>query len=449
MTQVLEKDNVFLASFDRLERTSSADSPRWVQRIRRAAMARFVETGYPTTRQEEWRFTDAAPLAEIPFEPARPPSDPPTPREIDEAASFTPGSRRIAFLNGYYRHDLSSLKPAGDGVILESLAEALSERRELIEPHLGRHAAYQSHPFVALNTAFLDDGTFLYIPRGTAIKDPIHLLYVWTETDRAAVAHPRNLIVAEREAQATIVETYLGPAESVYFTNTVTEIALGPGARLDHYKLQREGREAFHMGTVEVRQERDSTFSSHLISLGGLLARNETNVRLDAEGCHSTLNGLYIARGRQHLDSRTRVDHAKPHCHSQELYKGILDDRAEGVFNGKIVVHPDAQKTDAKQTNQAILLSADATLNTKPQLEIFADDVKCTHGATVGQLDEEALFYLRSRGISHRRARDLLIRAFADDVIHRVPAESVRAELERILWADRYLSIDAVAEEIA
>ena len=447
MSAVLDKENVFLTSFDRLERQWSVDSPPWVQRLRRAAMAHFVESGFPTTRDEEWRFTDVSPLVDVSFEPARPPSELPSPEQLEEAASLPKASRRIVFVNGHYQRDLSSGRAAAKGVLVGRLAEAIRTRRDLVEPHLGRHAGYQDQPFVALNTAFLDDGALVYLAPGTVVEEPIHVLYVWTATDRASVAHPRNLIVAESHAEAQIVETYLGLGEDVSFTNVVTEIVLAPGAIVDHYKLQREGREAFHMGTVQVQQQRESTFSSHLISLGGSLVRNETNTRLAGEGCRSTLNGLYMAAGRQHMDSRTRIDHEKPHCQSRELYKGILDDRAKGVFNGKIFVHQDAQKTDAKQTNQTLLLSDRAQINTKPQLEIFADDVKCTHGATVGQLDEEALFYLRSRGIAHERARNLLVYAFTNEVVRSIRLEPIRAQLGQILLAARGLPADTPIEE--
>lgn len=448
VTEVLEKDNVFLSAFHRLERESSADTPPWVHPLRKAALAHFVEIGFPTTRQEEWRFTDVSPLVEVPFEPAPCPSRLPSPRQLEEAASLASTSRRIVFVNGHYAHDLSSTGPAPGGVVLMSLAEALRSRGELVRPHLARHAAYRDHAFVALNTAFLDDGALVHLPPGSVVREPIHLIHAWTETDRNLVTHPRNLVVAENNAETQIVETYLGLGENTYFTNAVTEIVLAPGASVDHYKLQREGPNAFHMGTVDVHQQRDSTFVSHLISLGGSLARNETNALLDGEGCQCTLDGLYMARRRQLLDSRTRIDHAKPNCHSRELYKGILDDRAKAVFNGKIVVHQDAQKTNAQQTNRALLLSDNATLNTKPQLEIFADDVKCTHGATVGQLEEEAMFYLRSRGISHQLARNLLIYAFANDVLLGIRPGTIRAELERILLAARGLPNDTAAGEI-
>jgi Fe-S cluster assembly protein SufD len=280
----------------------------------------------------------------------------------------------------------------------------------------------------------------LHIPKGQVIERPIHVAFLTTGSGEPVVSHPRVVVVAGENSQATIVESYVGIEEGVYFTNAVTEIVAGESSVIDHYKLQRESREAFHVATVQIHQARSSNFSSHYFGFGGALVRHEARVRLDAEGCECTLNGLYLAGGSQHLDNHTVIDHVKPHCTSHELYKGILDGKAHGVFNGKIYVHEDAQKTDAKQTNQTLLLSQDAVINTKPQLEIFADDVKCTHGATVGQLDAEGIFYLRSRGIGLQEARSLLTYAFANDIIRQVKIEPLRAQLEELLSASQHLA---------
>jgi Fe-S cluster assembly protein SufD len=269
------------------------------------------------------------------------------------------------------------------------------------------------------------------------VAEPIQLVFLTTPSAEPAVAHPRTLILAGINSQAAIIETFAALEDGVYFTNGVTEIVLGEGAVLDHTKVQRESKNAFHIATQQVHQARASNITSHSIALGGGLVRNDVNVVLDAEGCECTLNGLYLANGRQHIDNHTRIDHARPHCASHELYKGILDGKAHGVFNGKIYVHQDAQKTDAKQTNKTLLLSEDAVINSKPQLEIYADDVKCTHGATIGQLDEEAVFYLRSRGVGQEEARSLLTYAFANDIISRIKVEPIRAGLEQALLADR------------
>jgi Fe-S cluster assembly protein SufD len=321
-----------------------------------------------------------------------------------------------------------------------SLGRNFETNPEQVEPHLAQYASYRGHAFTALNTAFLEDGAFVSIARGKVVEEPIHLLFLSTTHGEGAVCHPRSLILAGEGSQATVIESYVGTGDDVYFTNAVTEIVAGPAAVVDHYKLQRESEEAFHVATLQVQQARNSTLSSHAVTLGGALVRNEVNAVLDDEGCTCTLNGLYLAAGRQHVDNHTVIDHARPRCTSHELYKGILDGQAHGVFNGKIYVRQDAQKTDAKQTNQTLLLSEDATINTKPQLEIYADDVKCTHGATVGQLDDEALFYLRTRGIDKEAARHLLTYAFANDVISRVKVAPVRAHLEEFFLAAQHLS---------
>ena len=305
-----------------------------------------------------------------------------------------------------------------------------------MEPYLGRLAPPDRQAFTALNTGFLHDGAFVWIPPGTIVEQPISLLFVSASPDTASVSHPRVLIVAGDRSQVRIVESYVGPQGQEYFTNAFTEVAVGAGAVVDHYKLQRESQRAYHIGSMYVHGTRDSSFSSHSIAFGGALVRNEVVVVLDGEGGNYTLNGLYLADGGRLIDNHTTIDHAKPHCNSHELYKGILSGHARAVFNGKIIVRPDAQKTDAKQTNKALLLSDDARINTKPQLEIFANDVKCTHGAAVGQLDEEAIFYLRARGLDLQQARDILIHAFAGDVLNRIRIEPLRKLLEEQLLSE-------------
>jgi Fe-S cluster assembly protein SufD len=304
-----------------------------------------------------------------------------------------------------------------------------------MEPHLARHANLENQPFVALNTAFLADGAFVFLPRNAVVEEPIHLLFVSTGAAAPTVSHPRALLVAGENSRATIVESYSGQNDGIYFTNAVTEAVLGENAVIDHYKLNRESEQAYHLATMQVQLERSANFSSHSVTLGGGIVRNDVNAYLGGEGITCTLNGVYLANGRRLVDNHTTIDHAMPHCESHEFYKGILDDRAHGVFNGKIYVRQDAQKTDAKQTNQTLLLSKEATINTKPQLEIFADDVKCTHGATVGQLSEEAVFYLRSRGIGAAEARALLIYAFASDIVSRIKVEPLREQLDAVLLA--------------
>ncbi len=407
-----------------------ADGPSWLHGIREAAIARFTDLGFPTTRQEEWRLTNVAPIASVLFKPAVPVDLAPSAiAELDGTSVGDWPCQRLVFVNGRYSARLSSGRPLPAGVTVGSLATALRDESAEVEPHLARYAGYADHAFRALNTAFIEDGAFVHVPGGQLLEAPIHLLFVSTASGEAAVSHPRNLIVIGAGSRATVVESYLGVGRDVYFTNAVTELVVGENAVIDHYKVQRESEAAFHVATLQVRQDRSSTVVSHSISLGGALVRNDLTVVLDAEGSECTLNGLYVATGRQHVDHHTTIDHAKPHCTSAELYKGILGGRAKGVFNGRIIVRPDAQKSDAKQTNKNLLLSDDAVIDTKPALEIFCNDVKCTHGATLGQLDRDTLFYLRSRGIADEAARRLLIQAFASDIIDRITLEPIRTTL--------------------
>jgi Fe-S cluster assembly protein SufD len=313
------------------------------------------------------------------------------------------------------------------------LAAAIQSNRDLVEPHLAKHAGHEDSAFTALNSAFLSDGAFVYLPAGSIIDDPIHILYFSAVNGSPSVSHPRTLIVAGAGSQAKIVESYVGLDGEVYLTNAVTEVVAEEGAVIDHYKLQRESRRAFHIATLQVYQSRNTMVSNHCMSLGGGLVRNDINAVLDGDGGDCTLNGLYVVRGDQHVDHHTVIDHAKPHCSSRELYKGILDDYGRAVFNGRVIVRPDAQKTDARQSNKNLLLSKDALVNTNPQLEINADDVKCAHGATIGQLDADALFYLRARGIDEETARTLLIHGFLADVNSQLQIDAVRSAVECIL----------------
>ncbi len=402
----MEQTNHYLSDFERLEKQPAAPA---LQRLRKTAIARFAELGFPGPRDEEWRFTPLTPLVQTPF------------RLSPVAAPFPLGDDR----------------PLPEGVIACSLAEALQKHPQLVEPHLARCADFKRNAFAALNTAFLRDGAFVYVPANVAVEEPIHLSAVVAASDdnHPHVWHRRALVVLGRNARATVIEDFSGP-QTTYFTTAVTEIVVGDNAELDHYKIQEEGPEAYHVGVMQVQLGRAARFSSHAFTLGGLWTRNEINAVFAGEGGECTLNGLYRGDGRRLIDNHTFIDHAVPNCVSHELYKGVLGDKARGVFNGKIYVRQDAQKTDAKQTNKTLLLSEEATINTKPQLEIYADDVKCTHGATVGQLDDESIFYLRSRGVGLEEARNLLIYAFANDVIGRVKVSSLRERLERTLLAE-------------
>ena len=419
----------YIAEFERFERT--LNEPAGLTARRRQAISRFAELGFPTLRQEEWRLTNVAPVAQGSFR--WPDGDPDAVAPSRLALHLFAAAARLVFVDGRFAPRLSSVGDLPQGVIVASLAEVLAREPGRLEPWLGRFARFDRQPFVALNTAFLRDGAFLYIPRG-AVTGPIHLLFLSSgEEGRPTLSFPRNLFVAGEGSQTAIVETYAG--EGPYFTAPVTELVAGPGALIDHYKVQRESLGAFHLATFQVQGERASVPSSHSISIGGALVRNDVNAVLDGEGIDCILNGLYFGDGRQVVDNHMRVEHAKPHCASHELYKGVLDGKSRAVFNGLIHVHKGAQKTDAKQSNRNLLLSRDAIANSNPQLEIFADDVKCTHGSTVGQLDEDAVFYLRSRGIGAEAARSLLTYAFASDIVERIKVEPVRRDLEEFLFA--------------
>jgi Fe-S cluster assembly protein SufD len=431
----------WLADYDAFERELPAGEPGFLRELRRRAIDRFAALGFPTLKQEEWRLTNVAPVARGTFAwPAAPAAGRPvegTVADLLARRSFEGAAARLVFVDGRFAPALSETEGLPEGFTAVSLAEALERFPERLEPWLGRFASFEEHPFVALNTAFLSDGAFLEAPRAAVLTRPIHLLFLSSseggpEGSRATRSFPRNLFVAGERSQMTVVETYAGAG--AYFTSPVTELVAGPSSVVDHYKVQRESVEAYHLATFQIQGDRDANVSSHSISIGGALVRNDVNAYLDGEGIDCTLNGLYVVEGKQFVDNHMRVEHAKAHCDSHELYKGILDGAARSVFNGLIHVHHGAQKTDAKQSNRNLLLSRDAIANSNPQLEIFADDVRCTHGSTVGQLDEDAVFYLRSRGIGEDAAKSILTYAFASDIVQRIRVEPVRAELEEFLF---------------
>ena len=432
MTQVVEKLMPWLAALD----ARPQGGPRWLQDLRDRAAARFSALGFPSVREEEWRFTNVSPIANGEFAPATGAG-----LRLDEDAVsgflYSDAPYRVAVVNGRFAPELSRVEGLAPGVRVESLATAVTEQSDVVPRYLGQLAEFGTRAFSALNTALALDGAYVYIPDGVVLDRPLQLLFVATPTGStvATMSNVRALIVAGDRSQARIVESYVGPRGGPYFTNAVTEVFVGEGAVIDHYKVQHESLEAFHVASMHVHAGRSANFSSHSFSLGGQLVRNDVAAVLDGEGAEVTLNGLYLADGNRLVDNHTSIDHAKPHCPSHEIYKGILGGKARAVFNGKIVVRQDAQKTDAKQTNRALLLSDDASINTKPQLEIFADDVKCTHGAAIGQLDEDAIFYLRARGLTYFEARDMLIHAFAGDILDRVKIEPLRLALEGELYA--------------
>jgi len=434
-TQAKKDTDPYLSSFAQLQKELEGKQPPWLQQIRQAAISRFSDLGFPTSRQEEWKYTKVDPIRRTLFRPAAYEPNGLTTERLTGLTFCNLQCPRLVFLNGHYSAELSSLKGLPKTVQVKSVAGVLEQDPDLVKPHLTQHARYEDHPFVALNTALIQDGALVHVPKGEVIQEPIHLLFLSTAAEEAVAVHPRNLILVEGNSQVTIVESYIGLHQGVYFTNSVTEIVAAENTVVDHYKLHQESKKAFHIATLQVYQDRSSNVRTFNATLGGELTRNEVNVVLDGEGAECHLDGLYLISGTQHVDNHTRLEHAKPHCDSREIYKGILDEKATGVFHGRIVVRPGAQKTDSKQTNNNLLLSDGALINTKPQLEIYADDVKCTHGATIGQLDPDALFYLRSRGIDRTTARSLLIYAFASQVVNRIKVDLVRTELDDYLFS--------------
>ena len=439
MTQIAEERNAFLSHVTRGP-ASGASAPAWLARLRRAGLERFTEVGFPTTRDEAWRFTNVAAIARTPFQPAQPVELTP-----DDVAPFSFGDEsacELVFVNGHFAPHLSSARSLPRGVTVASLASQLSSNPQLVERHLAKLADVRQSPFTALNAAFAGEGAIVHVARGAGTTKPIHLLFVASPNSEPTVAHPRVLVVAEDASTATVVESYVGAGHGAYFTNAVTEILAGDGANVDHCKLQQETVEAYHVSSTQIRVGRGTNFVSHSATLGGRLTRNDLVCVLDGEGAYATLNGLAILNGEQHCDNNTLLHHEKPNCPSHELYKYVLRDRSSGVFKGKIFVQKDAQKTNAKQTSKSLLLSDDATMNAMPALEIYADDVKCTHGSTTGPVDEDQLFYLRTRGVDYEAARHLMTYAFAADVTRRIRVDAVRRRLEDFMAAQHGLPQD-------
>jgi Fe-S cluster assembly protein SufD len=407
--------------------------PAWLTSRRAAAAQRLVDEGFPTTRDEEFRFTNVSPIVTKVY----PAADVPPGRVSVDALrtqATVPGldAHELVFVNGRYSPELSNAGDVPAGVRLTDLASTLGADPALVEPLFGRAIAFDMQGFTALNTALAADGAVLVVDPGVVVERPIHFVFL-SSAPAPFGAHVRNLVKIGRHAQVRIIESYVGEAGQEYFTNVITEVQGGDESQVEYCCVQRESMSAHHVSGTHLHLGRAAVFASESLSLGGAIVRNDVNAVLDAEGITCTLNGLYLVDGDRLVDNHTTIDHAKPHCESHELYKGILDDRGRGVFNGKIFVREDAQKTDAKQTNKVLLLSDDTTIDTKPQLEIFADDVKCTHGATIGQLDETQMFYLKSRGIDDAHARAILLHAFAADIVERIEVEALRTHLENLL----------------
>ncbi|MCO6438874.1 MAG: Fe-S cluster assembly protein SufD [Phycisphaerae bacterium] len=432
MVETVEHVDAYVARFERFESEGAKGRYPWLLPIRKAAMARFAELGFPTTRHEEWRFTNIAPVAGGTFNQAGQQALAVNPK-ILESVRISEDESGLVFVNGRLAKGVSDELTLPSGVRVLSLAAAMDRESNLLEGHLARHANYQENALAALNTALMEDGAVVIVPKGKAATTPVHLVFVSDAAQGPIALHGRVLVIADESSQVDVVETHVGQDGHSYFNNPVTEVFAGENAVARHYKIIRESDEAYHLATTTLHQKRNSVVNSYTLTLGGRIVRNDIESQLDGEGADSHIDGLYLTDGEQLVDNHLRVDHLKPHASSREFFKGVLSGRSRGVFSGRIFVAQVAQKTDAKQSNMSLLLSDEAQVDSKPQLEIFADDVKCTHGATIGQVDRDAVFYLRSRGISERDAVSILVHAFARESLEHIPLGVLRQKLEGLL----------------
>ena len=436
---------IYRETFERLHDHLPGASVPWIKHMRSKAMTEFQQQAFPDTRVEAWKYTDLRGLKRRSFSP------PDTRGEIHESAlepwlfSHEP-MHRLVFVDGWFAPDLCPFQTLLDGVTLTSLATVMEHSPDELETVLGYTLGTDRPGFDAMNTAFLQDGAFIRLDRDAMLEQPIHLLFISTGQADSLTA-VRNVIQAGPGSAATVIESWVALNDATSLTNTITEIVLDENAALQHYKLEQEGAATTHIGGLYVQQDRNSHLDAHSIALGGRLVRNELQVDLNGRGAACILNGLTLTHHQQHVDNHTRIEHHQPQATSNESYKGILDDRSRTVFSGRIVVHPGAQQTQAQQSNHSLLLSSDAEADARPQFEIYADDVQCTHGCTVGELDAEALFYLRSRALDEDAARSLLIYAFAADVLDRMHLDPVRHHLEQQL-AERLTGSAAVLQDV-
>ena len=419
---------------------AGAAAPAPLAALRQAGAEAFARLGFPSTRSEDWHYTSVAHIADAALQPVASTGARLTAADV-APYTFDSAWPTIVFQNGEIVPGLSSLDLLPEGVRVMTLEQAATQAPELLARHLGTAVTADRDGFSALNAAFAGTGTLIHVAAEMVSETPVHLLHVLDSHAAGGMVHPRHVIVVDRHAKAAVVESYVALADVEALTNTVTEVFVDDGATLTHTRIQREARSAFHVSTTEARQGRDSHFLQFTFQTGAALSRSNVYTVLGGPGCGTTLNGLYMLDGAQHGDHQTRVEHVAPDCFSREQYKGLLDDQSHGVFNGKVYVHPEAQKTDGKQTNHTLLLSDRAQIDTKPQLEIFADDVKCTHGATVGRIDATALFYLKSRGVGAVLAKQLLMYAFAADVLETMDNEPIKRELER-LTLERFTGVE-------
>ena len=439
VTELARKENDYQAAFQ-TARESSRTVP-WLELVRNSAMDRFELLGFPAVHEEEWKYTNLAPLAKQSFVPAV--------RETNVSLDATrfvypeTTTAHLVVVNGFLSEELSVITGLENVVAIDLLSAVADARyNKVARAYLARNAGYHNNGLAALNTAFMQSGLFLWIPKGIKLETPVQVTFLMDSDQADRASFPRLLVVAEENSSATVIESFVSTRNQQYFTNAVAEIVLKDGARLEHYRMQRESDKAFHTSITSASLGRNSSYDTTSINLGGRLSRHDISVLLDHEGAECWVDGLYLVGADQHTDTHSVIDHQQPHCNSHQLYKGILDGNARAVFNGKIFVREGAQKTDAMQTNKNLLLSQQARIDTKPQLEIYADDVKCAHGAAVGQIDEEELFYLQARGINPELGRSLLTYGFAEEVIGKIKIDSIRSQLDEVVLRQLHTQLE-------
>jgi Fe-S cluster assembly protein SufD len=424
----------YIDNFHKFEKKLNGHSGSFLHDIRKQAVQQLEELAFPTNKNEEWKYTDVAPILKQDFIPAVNSELPNiSKKEIQKYLFKDFDFHLLVFVNGIFQKELSEISELPRDVIVSNLSSVVKENPELLKQYFAKHNKYEN-TFTALNTAFSSDGLVVIVPNGSIVEKPVQALFINSSSVELVLSQPRNMIVAGKNSQVSIITNYVGFEEKSYFSNVVTEISIDENGIVDLYKVQSESDKSFHIEKVQTHQKKNSIFNHYNIAFGGSIVRNDINSVLDDENIETHYYGLYLGNKNQHIDNHTFVDHAKPNCMSNELYKGILDDNSHGVFNGKIIVRKDAQKTNAYQQNKTILLSNTANIDTKPQLEIFADDVKCSHGATVGHLDEVSEFYIRSRGVPRELAKSMLIRAFANDVIEKVKIDPLKEQLNHMIF---------------